>query len=175
MKIVLIIGLAALLIVFGVGLWATDFTAYLGNDPVTCNNCHVMDAVYEGWYHAPHQNFATCIDCHTPHNIVIKYLYKAKSGMKHVTMFSLNAIPEPLRAAEDTKSIVQSNCLRCHEETVSQIADGVMDPKKNGGRYCYECHRNVFHGPRGITILPYQDKGLYKVRDLMPSLSSDKE
>ncbi len=151
------------------GLYVTDFTVYLGNDPTTCNNCHVMDAVYEGWYHAAHQSWATCVDCHTPHNIVLKYLYKAKSGMNHVTMFSLNHIPEPLRAAEDTQRIVQANCIRCHEETVSEVADGVMDPESTGDRYCYECHRTVAHGPRGITILPYQDKGLYEVRDTMPN------
>jgi len=169
MKIVLIVGLAALAVVLAVGLYVTDFTVYLGNDPTTCNNCHVMDAVYEGWYHAAHQSWATCVDCHTPHNIVLKYLYKAKSGMNHVTMFSLNHIPEPLRAAEDTQRIVQANCIRCHEETISEVADGVMDPESTGDRYCYECHRTVAHGPRGISILPYQDKGLYEVRDTMPN------
>jgi cytochrome c nitrite reductase small subunit len=134
-----------------------------------------MDAVYEGWYHAAHQNWATCVDCHTPHNIILKYLYKGKSGVNHVTMFSLNHIPEPLRAAEDTERIVQANCIRCHEDTVSMINDASKDPEKTGDRYCYDCHRNVFHGARGITILPYQDKGLYKVRDLLPSYSTDKE
>lgn len=169
MKIVLVVGIISLAVVFGVGLWATEFTVYLGDDPTTCNNCHVMDAVYEGWYHASHQSWAACVDCHTPHNYVLKYLYKAKSGMNHVTMFTLNHIPEPLRAAEDTKRIVQANCVRCHTETVSEIGDGVMDPEKTGDRYCYECHRTVAHGPRGITILPYQDKGLYKFRDLPPN------
>jgi cytochrome c nitrite reductase small subunit len=173
MKIVLIVGLAALLVVAGVGMWATDFTVYLGNDPTTCNNCHVMDGVYEGWYHASHQSWATCVDCHTPHNIVLKYLYKAKSGMNHVTRFTLDSIPNPLRAAEDTQRIVQANCLRCHAETVSEIADGVMDPEKTGDRYCFECHRSIAHGQRGITILPYQDKGLYETRDSMPTYSTE--
>jgi len=169
MKIVLVIGIAALMIVFAVGLWATDFVVYLGNDPTTCNNCHVMDAVYEGWYHASHQSWATCVDCHTPHAVIPKYLYKGKSGMNHVTMFTLGHIPEPLRAAEDTQRIVQANCIRCHEETVSEIGDFSMDPEKTGDRYCFECHRSVAHGPRGITILPYQDKGLYEVRDTQPA------
>src|SRR5574338_107027 len=132
MKFVLIIGLIALVVVVGVGMWATNFTVYLGDDPTTCNNCHVMDAVYEGWYHATHQSWATCVDCHTPHSFIPKYLYKAKSGMNHVTMFSLGHIPEPLRAAEDTQRIVQANCIRCHEETVSEINDNLMDPEKTG-------------------------------------------
>lgn len=157
MKIVLIIGLAALAVVFAVGLYVTDFTVYLGSDPTTCNNCHVMDAVYEGWYHASHQIWATCIDCHTPHALIPKYFYKAKSGMNHVVMFSIGHIPEPLRAKHETDEIIQENCLRCHEETVSEVADGQMDSE----RYCFECHRSVAHGPRGISILPYQDKGMY--------------
>jgi cytochrome c nitrite reductase small subunit len=152
-----IVGVIALGAILAVGAWATDFTVYLGNDPTACNNCHVMDAVYEGWYHAGHQRSTTCVDCHTPHPIVLKYLYKAKSGMNHVFMFSTGQIPEPLRAKEETDQIIQENCIRCHSETVSEIGDGQMD----SGRYCFECHRGVAHGPRGISILPYQDKGMY--------------
>ena len=157
MKIPIVIGLVCLIAVLTVGMFTTDFTSYLGNDPTTCNNCHVMDAAYEGWYHGGHQIWATCVDCHTPHAIIPKYLIKARHGAVHVTMFTLNLIPEPLRAKEETKNIVQKNCIRCHEETVSEIADGKMD----AGRYCFECHRSVAHGERGITILPYQDKGIY--------------
>ena len=43
---------------------------------------------------------------------------------------------------------------------------GVKDPKSEGGRYCFECHRSVAHGQRGISILPYQDKGLYDASHL---------
>lgn len=81
--------------------------------------------------------------------------------MNHVTMFSLGNIPEPLRAKPETDRIIQADCLRCHAETVSQVADGVMDPAKTGDRYCFDCHRALAHGERGISILPYQDKGLY--------------
>src|SRR5574338_375565 len=114
MKFVLIIGLIALVVVVGVGMWATNFTVYLGDDPPTCNNCHVMDAVYEGWYHSKHQYWATYVDCQTPHSFIPKYLYKAKSGMNHVTTFDLDHIPVPLQAAEDTQQIIQANRIRCH-------------------------------------------------------------
>jgi len=169
MKLPLIVGILALVAVLGTGLWATDFPVYLGNDSTACNNCHVMDYAYEGWYHAAHQSWAGCVDCHVPHNLIPKYLYKAKSGMNHVTMFTLGHIPEPLRAKDDTKQIVQANCVRCHEETVSAIADGSMDPARTGDRFCAECHRSIAHGERGIVILPYQDTGLYRVRDLQPA------
>lgn len=173
MKIVLVIGLVALALALGVGMWVTDFTVYLGDDPTACNNCHVMDAVYEGWYHAGHQAWTSCVDCHTPHSLIPKYLYKAKSGMNHVSMFTLGHIPEPLRAKAETDRIIQANCLRCHTETVSEVADGVMNPAKTGDRYCFECHRSVAHGERGITILPYQDAGLYESRELQPTVHQE--
>lgn len=154
MRLAVFVGVLVFLIVFGTLAIVSDFTAYLGDDPTTCNNCHVMDAVYEGWYHGGHKQHATCNDCHTPHEFIPKYFIKAKSGATHVTHFTLGNIPEPLRAKPETKHIIQENCLRCHSDTVSMVADG----EKNSERYCFDCHRAVAHGERGISILPYQEK-----------------
>lgn len=154
MKIQLAIGGAALLIVAGTLMYASDFTVYLGSDPTACNNCHVMDAAYEGWYHGGHKLWATCGDCHTPHDVIPKYIVKSQSGFNHVSAFTLGHIPNAIRAKESSREVIQENCIRCHAETVSAIADGVM----NADRYCFECHRSVAHGDRGISILPYQDK-----------------
>jgi cytochrome c nitrite reductase small subunit len=154
MKLPLAIGLFALLAAVVVGAVATDFTAYLGDDPTTCNNCHVMDAVYENWFHAGHHASATCNDCHTPHEFIPKYVVKAINGFNHVGAFTLGRIPEAIRAKERSRRVVQANCIRCHGETASSIADGQM----NSGRVCFECHRQAVHGPRGISLLPYQDK-----------------
>lgn len=153
MKIVLITAVIALLVVVGVGLYVTDFTAYLGNSPATCNNCHVMDAVYEGWYHSGHRIAATCNDCHTPHALIPKYIVKAQSGYHHVSAFMLGKIPFAIRAKEASKEVVQENCIRCHLETVESVSIGGMDAERN----CFECHRSVAHGERGISLLPYQD------------------
>lgn len=163
MKLPLIIGIIALVIVLGVGMVSTEFITYLGDDPTTCNNCHVMDGVYEGWYHGGHQMWANCTDCHVPHSsFAAKYFFKGKSGFNHVRHFTFGTIPNPIRAKEETDEIIQENCIRCHSETVSAIADGQMD----GGRYCFECHRSVAHGERGISILPHQDKGIYNPASL---------
>lgn len=154
MKLALAIGMLASIVVMGVGLYVTDFTAYLGNNPSTCNNCHVMDAVYEGWYHSGHKIWANCNDCHTPHALIPKYLVKAQSGYHHVTAFVFRNIPDAIRAKEESRHIVQENCIRCHQETVSDI----IEVETPFDRYCYDCHRTIAHGPRGISILPYQDK-----------------
>src|SRR5512139_3440313 len=121
MKLPLIIGIISLLVVAGVGLYVTDFTAYLGNNPTTCNNCHVMDAVYEGWYHGGHQDWANCNDCHTPHAIIPKYLVKAQSGYHHVTAFVFGDIPDAIRAKPASREVVQENCIRCHQDTIDNI------------------------------------------------------
>jgi len=154
MKLPLTIGLVALLAALGVGAVATDFTAYLGDDPTTCNNCHVMDAVYENWFHAGHRAWATCNDCHTPHDFIPKYVVKGVNGFNHVSAFTLGHIPEAIRAKERSRRVVQANCIRCHGEAVSSIADGQMD----SARACFECHRQVAHGSRGISPRPDQDK-----------------
>ncbi len=154
MKLALAISLLALILVIGVGLSVTGFTAYLGNTPSTCNNCHVMDAVYENWYHGGHKAWTTCNDCHTPHAFIPKYWVKAQSGYHHVTAFMFGKIPDAIRAKESSRKIVQNNCIRCHEETVSDIIGGAMP----FDRYCFDCHRASAHGERGISILPYQDQ-----------------
>ena len=151
-KLIFFLGLVALVAVIGVGFYVTDFTAYLGNNPTTCNNCHVMDAVYESWYHGAHKNWANCSDCHTPHDLIPKYLVKAENGYHHVTAFSFGNIPAAIRAREVSRDIVQENCIRCHEDTV----DVMLDVEGQTDRYCFDCHRTVAHGERGISLLPYQ-------------------
>jgi cytochrome c nitrite reductase small subunit len=156
MKIVLIIGIIAALAVLGTLLYVSDFTAYLGNNPSTCNNCHVMDNVYEGWYHGAHKNWTTCNECHTPHALIPKYITKARSGYHHVTAFVFGDIPNAIRAKEESRAIVQENCVRCHETTVEDIGLSEMMDNTGKERYCFECHRDVAHGQRGLSILPYQ-------------------
>ena len=154
MKLALTIGIVALLIVVGLGLYVTDFTAYLGNNPATCNNCHVMDAVYESWFHGSHSSWASCSECHTPHALIPKYITKGVSGYHHVSAFTFGNIPDAIRAKQDSLDIVQENCVRCHIDTVDSTFEVAMD----SDRYCFECHRFVAHGERGISLLPYQDQ-----------------
>ena len=156
MRIALLIGFIVLIVVGAVGLYVTDFTAYLGNDPTTCNNCHVMDNAYEGWYHGGHKQWTTCNDCHTPHAFIPKYLVKAQSGYHHVTAFLMGDIPDAIRAKPATKSVVQENCKRCHETTLMNLDWSMAYVEGEQERYCFECHRSVAHGQRGLSILPYQ-------------------
>jgi cytochrome c nitrite reductase small subunit len=149
----LIAGIAILLLVLGVFVWATDAPAYLGHEPATCNNCHVMDAAYENWYHGAHERFTECTDCHLPHQNLIAYYYiKGKSGLHDVLWFVTASYPDAIRATAETRNIVQVNCIRCHADTV----DGIVMGAQPFDRYCWDCHRTVAHGERGISLLPYQ-------------------
>ena len=131
-------GIAALLLALGIFGWVTNAPSYLGHEPATCNNCHVMDAQYEGWFHAAHSNYTVCTDCHLPHqNIASYYLYKGYSGMRDVISFTLKIYPAAIRATQQTDEIVQANCIRCHRDTVENI---LADPQPLD-RYCWDCHR----------------------------------
>jgi len=78
---------------------------------------------------------------------------KAQSGYHHVSAFILGNIPNAIRAKEASREVVQENCIRCHEATVESVTAGQADAE----RYCFECHRDIAHGERGVSILPYQD------------------
>lgn len=157
-KWVLTTGIAALLLALGVFGWVTNAPSYLGHNPSTCNNCHVMDAQYEGWFHAAHANYTACTDFHLPHqNIASYYLYKGYSGMRDVVSFTFMIYPAAIRATQQTDDIVQANCVRCHKNTVENI---LADPQPLD-RHCWDCHRATAHGERGLSLTPYQDSEVY--------------
>ncbi len=157
----LVIALVAFVVAMGVFLYATDALAYAGTSPTTCANCHVMDAAYENYYHAAHERWAECVDCHLPHeNAVAYWVEKGRQGAHDVYVFSLGKTPVLIRANEHSKEIIQTNCIRCHKDTVETIVMGAQPFDRN----CWDCHRNVAHGQRGITTAPYQDTNFYPVK-----------
>jgi len=91
---------------------------------------------------------------------VLYYMEKGRQGMKDTFAFTTGNIPIAIRASDRTKEIIQSSCIRCHEETVEDIVMGAQP----FDRYCWDCHRDVAHGSRGISIVPYQDSILYPVK-----------
>lgn len=121
----------------------SNATSYLSDDPKACINCHIMAPEYATWQHSSHARVATCNDCHVPHdNPVRKYAYKAKDGSRHAFMFTFHMEPQVIVATEDSKRVIQQNCLRCHSTVVSEVAFGVH----RDNRPCVDCHREVPHG-----------------------------
>jgi cytochrome c nitrite reductase small subunit len=125
----------------GIGSYAFHYArgaSYLGNDPATCANCHVMAGHYDGWQAAPHHLAATCNDCHTPADPIGKYLVKALNGYHHSMAFTLGGYPDVIRARPESTAVVEANCRRCHADLVDAIPHG-------GDSSCIRCHPSVGH------------------------------
>lgn len=160
-KVPVLLALAAAVIALGVFAYVTGAPAYAGTASSTCNNCHVMDAQYENWYHAAHARSTDCVDCHLPHdNIFHYYLAKAQTGMHDVYVFSTGRTPAMIRLKPETGQTIQVNCIRCHQDTVADIVAGPQP----FDRYCWDCHRSVAHGERGMSLVPLQDSSLYPLK-----------
>ncbi|MBN8524432.1 MAG: cytochrome c nitrite reductase small subunit [Planctomycetes bacterium] len=118
--------------------------SYMSDAPETCMNCHVMTQAYVTWNHSSHRNVATCNDCHVPHDTVVnKYLFKAKDGMRHASMFTLRLEPQVIQLSSAAVPVVEQNCRRCHSALVGEVH---LREWKPGDNRCWDCHREVPHG-----------------------------
>ena len=128
--------------------------SYMSDDPAVCVNCHIMREQFDGWQHASHHGFATCNDCHLPHdNVLHKLFVKASNGYHHSAAFTLQNFVEPIRIKPGNAKVLEANCLRCHAELTTEItAHGTLgvptDPRQGADLYgCVRCHQAVGHGP----------------------------
>ncbi len=118
--------------------------SYFSTDPKACANCHIMREQYDSWGRSSHHAAATCIECHLPHDLVPKYLAKARNGWNHSKAFTLQDFPEPIRITQSNAEALRENCIRCHAGFVAHVAaisrDGATDMN------CVQCHASVGHG-----------------------------
>lgn len=139
------LALAALLgLPLGLGLEAVRYgegLSYLSDDPRACINCHVMREPYAAWEHGPHARHCSCNDCHVPHDLIGRYTTKAVHGWRHSVGFTFDSFPEPIRAREDSRAVVQENCARCHQTALAKLPGGVATD-------CTHCHPSAGHGHR---------------------------
>ncbi|HEX2977166.1 MAG TPA: cytochrome c nitrite reductase small subunit [Bacteroidales bacterium] len=134
--------------------------SYLGNDPETCINCHIMAPQYATWYHSSHREITNCNDCHVPHNNVFsKYYFKAKDGLRHATIFSLRKEPQVIFIRAAGQEVVHKNCIRCHDNLITDYRLMAYNHETNSYRHerkCWECHRETPHGRvNSLSSVPY--------------------
>lgn len=134
--------------------------SYLSDDPATCMNCHIMAPQYATWMHSSHREQASCNDCHVPHNNVInKYYFKAKDGLRHAAMFTLRREPQVITIREEGRHVVQDNCIRCHGNLLSDEKVNNYSLAHHRGRTdrpCWDCHRETPHGRvNSLSSVPY--------------------
>ena len=112
-------------------------SSYLGDDPATCANCHVMASHLDGWLRGPHHAAATCNDCHTPSTPVRKYVVKALNGWHHSKAFTTGNYPDAIQLRPSSREVVEGQCRTCHADMLAAVdADGVS---------CIRCHESVGH------------------------------
>ncbi len=128
----------------GLLLQISRATSYLSDNAKTCMNCHVMTDAYISWQHSSHGLRASCNDCHVPHtSLPREYAFKAHDGLRHAAMFTLHMEPQSIKLSAGAVPVVQENCLRCHEERLSEVS--ACRYEKSDLR-CWDCHREVPHG-----------------------------
>jgi len=133
-----ITGLGAFTFDYGEGL------SYFSTDPRACTNCHIMNDQFNSWTKASHHGFATCVDCHLPHELVPKYIAKADNGFWHSKGFTFQDFHEPIMIRPRNAKILHDNCMRCHEDFVHNIVAGSTTAEDAVN--CIQCHRAVGHG-----------------------------
>jgi len=141
-------------------LYLSKAHSYLSDRPETCTNCHIMAPQYATWNHSSHREITNCNDCHVPHdNVLNKYFFKAKDGLRHATIFTLRAEPQVIRIKEAGARVVQDNCIRCHSQLlVDPKLEATVAAHKESreGRRCVECHRETPHGTvNSLSSVPF--------------------
>jgi cytochrome c nitrite reductase small subunit len=162
-------------VITGLGFYIlriSNAASYLSDDPETCVNCHVMNPQYATWSHSSHREVTNCNDCHVPHNNVVnKYFFKAKDGLRHATIFTLRAEPQVIFIKQEGKEAVQQNCIRCHEKLVADNA-GIarFDASRHFriDRSCVDCHRETPHG-RVNSLASTPNARIPELKEVVPS------
>ncbi len=126
-----------------------------------------MTPYYQSWNHSSHAQWATCNDCHVPHdNAVNQYAFKAKDGLYHAAVFTMRAEPEAIRPRDESYEVIMNNCIRCHTQLNTEFVKTGMidykDVKEGKGKACWDCHTQVPHtkisslssSPNAIVPLP---------------------
>lgn len=118
--------------------------SYLTDDPAACANCHIMRDHFRAWTRSSHHAIAVCNDCHTPSDLVPKYLTKAQNGFWHSFYFTSGRYPDPLQITARNHDVVESACRTCHAQMTLSIdaAHAAGDP---GALTCTRCHNDVGH------------------------------
>ncbi|MDR2611997.1 MAG: cytochrome c nitrite reductase small subunit [Deltaproteobacteria bacterium] len=148
----LYLGAAVLGVFAGLGIFAIYVSrafSYLGDDPETCVNCHIMSSYYQAWQASSHRQWATCNDCHLPQSgLAEKYAFKATDGLRHAAVFTLGEVPQAIRPLPGTDRVILENCLRCHTPLVTEFTRmnaRYEDMLSGKARACWDCHREVPH------------------------------
>jgi len=132
----------------GIGAYTFKYAeggSYLTNNAEACANCHVMEEHYDAWLKSSHGKFATCNDCHAPHDFVGKYYCKGRNGFFHSLAFTTGDFPNNIQMHEYNHGVVEDNCRYCHQKMVHQIENRPTFSGVDESVSCIKCHATVGH------------------------------
>lgn len=137
------LGFFILVVIFGFAAFLSIKIPALGLDSTTfCASCHVMQPQFDTHAHSAHAALTNCGDCHLPHSLAYGAVEKAYAGAKDFLGVVKNTDPFEIHASKHQKEMIQANCIRCHKGLLEEIGN----THENGGKYCFDCHRNTPHG-----------------------------
>lgn len=153
MTTIAVLSVVAALLVFANLVRESKMPMLLTSKSEACIVCHTMNTHYATWQRSSHREYTVCIDCHLPaEGFVDKWMAKSRDGMRHSWAMTFKTYGANLRITDDAAGRIQTNCIRCHENVVSQMLENSgryarqKDPTVPMGRRCWECHRDVPHG-----------------------------
>jgi cytochrome c nitrite reductase small subunit len=133
----------------GMVFWVGFTTAVHEMDsPKFCGMCHIMNDVVSSHNASTHAEL-NCTDCHMPPgNVFSKLVFKAKVGTGHLYYNAIapEDIPNRLHAKQESKDIVEANCISCHKAVLKNTDHSAKED-------CVSCHRGLPHGEQ-----PYKTK-----------------
>ena len=143
--------ITVMLLGMAIGIGAFTFvyargSSYMTNDPTACANCHIMREHYSAWTKSSHRAVAVCNDCHAPHDLIGKYMTKARNGFWHSFYFTTGNFPDPLRITPRNHEVTEHACRDCHEPITEAIDHGA--PTHGEPISCTRCHPRVGHWVR---------------------------
>ncbi len=132
-----VIGLA----VCGIGAGMMSFSG----SAAFCGSCHAMKGEAATFAQSTHSQ-QNCVECHLPHdNMAIYMIEKGRTGMVDTYHAVLRDYPAKIKLSADGRKTVNSNCLRCHENTMGSVHAVLGEPLDTGAD-CMKCHSRIAHG-----------------------------
>lgn len=134
-------GFAVGLVVCGLGAGMMSFSGSAS----FCGSCHAMKGEAAAFTQSTHSKQA-CVECHLPHdNMAIYMVEKGRTGMVDTYHAVLRDYPARIKLSQDGRQTVNSNCLRCHENTMEKV-HVEMKAELDTGADCMKCHSRIAHG-----------------------------